>query len=301
MTMQTQKKIYFVLFLVTVIFCTGRTFGQEKTDTVTELSPSLSLAYLYNSDDSIVLTANIYLRRESGSFSLENAEIDFTMSNGTETKKLGAVKTGYDGNAIMKLSAKNGLLRDKEGKTTYSASFAAKGIYQDASESFTAKPARIQLSFSKEDSVHTIHVKAFQVEVNNELKSLPGQTVNIYVPRMLSDLKIGEVTLDENGEGSLEYSGAIVGDSLGNLIMLARIEENDVFGNVQGKSNVTWGIPKQYFLAEKPTRELWTPIAPLWMIVTLIIMLAGVWGHYLFAVIQLIIIKRISKSPKEYL
>jgi len=48
-------------------------------------------------------------------------------------------------------------------------------------------------------------------------------------------------------------------------------------------------------------RELWTPIAPVWMIVTLIIMLAGVWGHYIFAVIQLIIIKHQSKQKKDYL
>jgi hypothetical protein len=299
--MQTHKKIYLILLLATLIFTPGKIFSQEKTDATTELSPNLSLVYLCNSDDSIVLTANIYVRRETGSFSLENAEIEFSISNGTETRKLGIVKAGYDGNASMKISAKNGLLKDKEGKTTYIASFAAKGIYQEASESFTSKPARIQISFSKEDSVHTIHVKAFQVEANNELKSIPKETVSIYVPRMLSDLKIGEVTLDENGEGSMEYTGEIVGDSLGNLVVLAKIEENETFGNVLGKSTVTWGIPKQYFLAEKPTRELWTPIAPVWMIVTLIIMLAGVWGHYLFAVIQLIIIKRISKSTKEYL
>jgi hypothetical protein len=39
-------------------------------------------------------------------------------------------------------------------------------------------------------------------------------------------------------------------------------------------------------------RELWTPIAPLWMIITLIIMLTGVWAHYIYAIIQLVLIKR---------
>jgi hypothetical protein len=84
-------------------------------------------------------------------------------------------------------------------------------------------------------------------------------------------------------------------------LVIAKIEENDNFGNVQGKSTVSWGIPKQYFLAERPARELWTPVAPVWMIVTLIVMLLGVWGHYIYAVIQLVIIKRHSKQKKDYL
>ncbi|HZX63428.1 MAG TPA: hypothetical protein VFE66_09465, partial [Bacteroidales bacterium] len=96
--------------------------------------------------------------------------------------------------------------------------------------------------------------------------------------------------------GKVEYTMKLVGDSLGNIIVLARIEENDKFGNVQGQSSISWGIPKQYYLAERPTRELWTPIAPIWMIVTLITMLTGVWAHYIYAVIQLIKIKQISKK-----
>ena len=111
-------------------------------------------------------------------------------------------------------------------------------------------------------------------------------------------LKIGEISLDDAGTGTLEFPKEIVGDTLGNLSVLARIEENDNFGNVQGQNVVNWGVHKQYYKAEVPSRELWTPIAPLWMIITLIIMLAGVWAHYLYAVYELIMIKRLSKKEK---
>ena len=232
---------------------------------------------------------------------LENAEIGFSLSNGTSVKNLGTVKADYEGSAMLKVPVKSGLLRDKEGKTTYTANFSGKGNYPATSASITAKLAQIQLSFSKEDSIHTIHVKVTQTEGNNEIKPVPKESVIIYVPRMLSYLKIGEITLDENGTGSVEYTGGLVGDSLGNLLVVAKIEENDNFGTVMGQSKVSWGIPKQYYLAERPARELWTPIAPVWMIITLIVMLAGVWGHYIFAVIQLIIIKRQSRQKKDYL
>jgi hypothetical protein len=49
-------------------------------------------------------------------------------------------------------------------------------------------------------------------------------------------------------------------------------------------------------------RALWTKIAPRWMIYSLSVLLAGVWGHYLFAVISLIRIKIDArrKAKEEY-
>ena len=35
------------------------------------------------------------------------------------------------------------------------------------------------------------------------------------------------------------------------------------------------------------------------MIITLIVMLTGVWGHYIYAIIQLILINRAGKVKKE--
>jgi hypothetical protein len=299
--MKPLQKVSFFIILIALVFYQNPSSAQEKKDTVMEITPNISFVYWSSSNDTIVLNANIYIRSETGTYSLQNAELGFSMSNGKEKKNIGTLKAGYDGAAVLKFPIKSGLLKDNEGKTTYAVDFSGQGKYLSASASLTVKLAQIQVTFSKEDSIHTIHVKVTQTEANNDKKPVPNETVSIFVPRMLSDLKIGEVTLDENGIGSLEYTGGIVGDSLGNLTFIAKIEENDNFGNVQGKSNISWGIPKQYFLAERPARELWTPIAPVWMIVTLIVMLAGVWGHYIFAVFQLISIKRHSKQKKDYL
>jgi hypothetical protein len=64
---------------------------------------------------------------------------------------------------------------------------------------------------------------------------------------------------------------------------------------VEARNRVQWAIPKHLIPQERPTRELWTPVAPLWMIITLVILLAGVWAHYVYAVIQMIRIKQSSK------
>jgi hypothetical protein len=280
-----------VVLLVLLFGCMAHGFSQEKKDTVTVLDPKIIFTYLNTSNDTVVLSANIYVSRENGSFALQNAELEFTASDGKVSKVLGKKKAGQDGNAVLSVAAKSDLPVDKDGITRYTVTFAGKGKYTAASESASAKRAKIMVNFVKEDTVHSIRINARQVERNGELKPIAKEKVLVYIPRMLSLLKIGEFELDEKGEGKVDYPEKLVGDSLGNITVVARIEESDKFGNVEGKSVTSWGIPKQYFLAEKPTRELWTPVAPLWMIVTLIIMLTGVWAHYIYAVIQLAMIR----------
>jgi hypothetical protein len=291
---KTTRIILFFLFC----YCASAAFAETKKDSVTEISPTITLGYLA-SNDSIILTANLFDRKETGTFSIKNAVIAFTAIGDKTTINLGQAKTDDDGNAVLKISLSAGIPKDKEGKTTYTARFDGKGKFLSCSENFIAKFARINVNFSKEDSLRLVIITATQIDKKGEIVPVQKQKVTAYVPRLFNLLKIGEAELDESGKAKVEYPGKLVGDSLGNITVIVKIEESDLFGNIQGQSSISWGIPKQYYLAEKPTRELWTPVAPIWMIVTLIIMLAGVWAHYVYAVVQLVIIKKLSKKNQD--
>jgi hypothetical protein len=85
------------------------------------------------------------------------------------------------------------------------------------------------------------------------------------------------------------------------ITIIARLEDNPSFGNVEKREIIGWGIPTSYS-PSRTHKALWTKTPPTWMIVTLSILLAGVWGHYLFAIISLIIIKIDAKrktNPKK--
>lgn len=295
--MRTQQKIRVLLFLL-LCFFNLISPAQNKKDSGTAITPSITFSYLC-SNDTLILTANIFDRNEQGLFAIKNAIIGFSATGDKETRDLGQAKADEEGNAILRVPVSVSIPADKDGKTTYTAKFNGKGKFLPASETLSAKFAKITVTFSKVDSVHSILLKAVQRDNKGNFIPVGKEKVIVYVPRLFTLLKIGETDLDEAGTGKVEYKGNLVGDSLGNLTVLARIEENDKFGNVQGQSSISWGVPKQYYLAEKPTRELWTPIAPIWMIVTLIIMLTGVWAHYIYAVIQLIKIRQISKKNPE--
>ena len=50
---------------------------------------------------------------------------------------------------------------------------------------------------------------------------------------MFSLLPIGELTLDDAGTATMEFPSDLPGDKEGNLVIIAKIEENATFGNVE--------------------------------------------------------------------
>ncbi len=286
--------IFLALFLT---FAPKFITAQEKADTAAPVETKITFTYLCTSNDSVVLKANLFIKKDGEIYGLENASINFSVTGEKENINLGNAITNQEGNASLTCSIK-GLPANKEGIISYAAAFKGNSKFPPVEASFVAKPARIKMTFNIEDSARHINISATQKNAKGEEVPVPNEKLMIYVPRLFSMLKIGEVDLDADGKANFEFAGKIVGDTLGNLRILVRLEESELFGYVQGQNEINWGVPKQYYKAEVPSRELWTPIAPLWMIITLIIMLAGVWAHYVYAVYELIMIKRHSKNNK---
>lgn len=289
--------VLYIALLSVLALLPGFTRAQEKSDTTAPPETKLTLNYLCTSNDSVMLTANLFIKKEGEVLGLKNATVEFMNTGEKENIRLGKAITNQEGNAMIIFSL-NGLPANKEGMISYAASFKGTAKYPPVKTSFMAKPAKIRLTFNIEDSLRQIHITVTQKNSKGEEVPVPKEKVLISVPRLFSLLKLGEADLDDEGKASFEFPNHIVGDTLGNLRILVRIEESEIFGYVQGQNDINWGIPKQYYKAEVPSRELWTPIAPLWMIITLIIMLAGVWAHYVYAVYELVMIKHNSKKDK---
>ena len=170
---------------------------------------------------------------------------------------------------------------------------------QDKASENTFKKVIFDMTLSVVDSIKTVTVTAHTFENGKEIP-VSGETVSVFVPRMFSNLVIGEITLDDSGSGSLEFPNDLPGGKDGNLLIVAGFIENETFGNIEKRETIHWGLPTDYL----PTshRALWTQRAPSWMIYTLSVLLAGVWGHYLFAIISLIRIKINAdrKAREEY-
>ena len=294
------RKIRILFSVVILVAAQTVSFAQKeiKTANTGPAETGLNFTCTSTSDDSIQLKAIISVKHDEGAKLLANASVKFSFKENENVIRIGEAKTDFDGAAILKIPAHNTFARNEAQLINFKASYEGTTMFAAAEGEFALKPARLVVSFYTEDSVRYVKVTATQVNADGSDSPLGPADVTVSVPKMFSMLKIASIKLDSTGTGNAEFPKDIIGDSTGNLTVIASIDENDTYGNIQGKANVKWGLRKHLISPDRPSRELWTPIAPLWMIITLIVMLAGVWGHYIYAIVQLIMIKK-SSIPKK--
>ncbi len=267
-------------------------FSQEET----LISPYIQLQYFKKTDESRFLKTTLTYSQNRMEIPVPGMEISF-FSEAAGKELIGTVFTDDKGVASLELTKNIRLLVDEEGLWEFSTEFKGNDTIEAGSSELSVKDVKLEMSLREVDSIKTISLKAVTTEHNSDIP-VSDEVVMIYVPRMFSLLPVGEATLDENGTASLEFPSDMPGDSEGNLTIISRFEEHPDFGNIEKKIEINWGVPS---VNQAPVahRALWTKTAPMWMIITLSVLLAGVWGHYLFAIISLILIKRDSKKQSK--
>ncbi len=249
----------------------------------------------YN-DMSRSLIAKLTSDNDDGEYFVQGLPVQFMLSNGEEIVILGESLSNADG--IAELNIPDGTIEypmDEEGYIYFTARFEGNDFYWEAEEELMVKDVVIRISFKAEEEDRLVYFEGLIIGPEGNWP-LADDDLYFYVPRMFSFMKIADGWFEEDGTGYIDFPTTVIGDSTGNILVIARLEEHYDYGNVEVSAMIDWAKPKKLIAAEKPSRELWTPIAPLWMIITLIIMLAGVWGHYFYAIVQLIMIKRSKKQ-----
>ena len=284
--------IYTILFLSLHTVFPVHLFSQE----VTLISPYLQLQYFKNNDDHRILQTTLTYSKNRMELPIPGMEISFF--TGLDQKELFTTIL-TDNKGVARFEIRNDMKPEtgRDGMWAFSSEFKGNDTIKAGISEITVKDVRLEMVLSLADSIKTITVKAF-VNDNGKEKPVSGEAVKLYVPRMFSLLPISELTLDETGTASIEFPSDLPGDKEGNLTIIAKFEENVTFGNVEKRETIVWGLPTDYSV---PTthRALWTKTAPRWMIYTLSILLAGVWGHYLFALISLIRIRIDAKRKAK--
>jgi len=291
-----KRKISLTLLLLLLLSLNSLfSFSQEKL----KISPYIQLQYFKDNDENSFLKTTLTYSRNRMELPLPGMKIIFY--SGPEKKaRLAEIVTDDKGVAIYNLNHKSDFLVNKSGLWPFGSVFNGNDTIESGISELLIRDANLIMTLTVIDSIKTIGLNAKKMEKGKEIP-VSGEKVTLYVPRMFSLLPIGEATLDESGSASVEFPATLPGDKEGNITIIARFEENAEFGNVEKKSTLKWGLPSTYSVPAGH-RALWTKTAPRWMIYTLSVLLAGVWGHYLFALISLIRIRIAAKkkAKEEY-
>jgi len=262
------------------------------------ISPNYEFLQYRNDDGSRTMTFKMTYVLKLVPNAVKWKEVTF-LQGADQSEVLGKSKTDARGIATLIVPPGAQLMKDENGSITLGASFEGDEQFEAVSDQISVKDMGMKFEISTDDSSKMALVKVNDSQGIFDSANLKEATVSFYVDRMFKPLKIGEVTLDENGECSVEFPAGIPGDSLGFVRLMARIEENDIYGNIQADTLIRWGVPANHKVPAS-FRALWTKVAPTWMVITLMILLLGVWGHYSFAVYKLVKIKKSAvKEPEK--
>lgn len=262
------------------------------------LAIAIELIAVQKGDQGVDLKATV--TDDENSEPVKGLVFQFTATAGDQTVNLGEVTTNDLGVAELK-GGDFGALRKVAHAFTFAASFAGNENFAANKASVDVAEVAIDLKAETIDSVNMVLVTVTSWNDKGEVMPFAEGEVKVYVPRMFSLLPIGDITTDEDGYGELKFPNDLPSSVSGEMTIVARIEEHETFANAETSVTTGWGVKVDAQASNLP-RALWSPDAPLWMVITFVILMAGVWYHYGLIVYELIKVHRLSKptDPLDY-
>lgn len=276
--MKKSKLPVIILFLL----LWGVSSAQEKKTTVEKKASSVQLTFYKKADQTKTARVKVTAKNEMRKFMpAMKAHVNFYVVDNKAEALVGVGVTALDGKCEIKLPGN--LPLDGDMKSTIIAKIENDPAYEDAQDQGSFKDARLSLTISPTDTNRVVTVKAMETGKDGKDKPIANATVNFYVKRMFGTMPAAEdrtATTDENGEGTFILAKDLKGDTAGNLTIVAKIEDNELYGNVEANHDVKFGIPLQVETDPFP-RALWEPRAPAPLVITISVIFSVVWFVYL--------------------
>ncbi|MCX6292267.1 MAG: hypothetical protein NT126_10955 [Bacteroidetes bacterium] len=159
------------------------------------------------------------------------------------------------------------------------------------------KKADIRLNFELKDSMNIC-----KAMVTSEGKPVKEVDIHFYVKRLFSLLPIGKaVKTDDNGESNTIFPLDLPGDKNGNILVIAKIEEDENYGNAEAQAEIKWGT------LSNPENDHWAnrslsasrEKAPTYLIVASNLIIMVIWGTIFFVFLQVFRIRKESSLIKK--
>ncbi len=290
------QRLLFLGLICLLLLISGKSFAQadstknetpEAAEESSLISPSLEFVSVQKGDNTIDLNAGLKAKINGAFKKLPLLKITFLQIVGDEEKQLGFAITDDKGKVSINIKT-DSLKADVEGKLNFKAIFAGNKQMDPAEEELTIKRALLEMIPVKEDSALSVQIKLTDIVTG---KAVPETVVGIFVNRLFFPQKLGEGTTDENGEAIIEIANNLPGDEKGNLMLMAKLDENEIYGNLETNVVQKWGVPVSATIEKQP-RALWSSHPPVWMLITFFVLMAVVWGHYIVIVVQLFLLRK---------
>lgn len=284
------KKITLAIITVSLVGVISK--AQQQPASKSE--SAIELSYFKKADKSKTAVALVTAQNKDGKFvPAQNVKVSFYALHNKEEQLLSSAITNSKGQATVSIQKE--LPLDDSLYFTIEAKIENDSICKDAHEQMHYKDISFTLNLNPKDTTRALVAKLTEMGKDGKEAPVKNTELKFYVRRLFGTMPAAEdyaVTTDDNGEATFAYPKSIPGDTSGNITLVAKMEDNKQFGNVESNTPAPWG--KVLVLEKDPfPRALWEPYAPLPLVITISTLFGGVWFTYFFIFYQL---RKITKE-----
>ncbi|MGZ8556968.1 MAG: hypothetical protein ACXWWC_01475 [Chitinophagaceae bacterium] len=180
----------------------------------------------------------------------------------------------------------------------------AEGTEDESAAELEITKAKIQIDTASADGIRSITVQVMKFE-NNEWAPANEVEMKVGIQRLGGILSAGEAevyTTDSSGTATVELNkDSLPGDEKGNMVLTAKVEDNDLFGNLLVHKTVPWGIalkPGSDFFDQ---RTLWSTRfhTPYWLLFMAYSIVISVWATIFYLIMQIVRIKKLGTAALD--
>jgi hypothetical protein len=285
-----RKLRYFLLLVGLSIYFAGSAYGQEAKSSLI-----LNLGY-FNDNNQMHYLKAVTKTKVNGKFKLvAGIPVSFYISSEIPANFLGKATTNDKGQAIVLIPPSARVEWNKSSKQSFL-------VLADSSKLFDGTKTTIDLTKSKIriDTAEDKKIVATFFELRDTAWTpVKGVDMKIAVKRLGGDLNVNETptyTTDSLGAVNADFKQLnLPGDSLGNLVLVARVEDNDNYGNLSSEKIVPWGVETRYRETFNRrslyARRGWSPLWLEWMAYAII---AAVWFVLFYLFLQIRKLKKLG-------
>ena len=286
----------FILFLFLLGAAINKTYAQDSA----AAEPVLTVRYFLPENKVPYVEINTKKKVGRKFEPITGILVNVYFNEATEKNLLGKIITGSTGLGRVAFPATFKESWDSLNEFKFVAVSDATKRVESLSSDITIKKAILVIDTTSADGVRSV-TAALKEKTGNEWVAVKEIEMKLGLKRLLGNLSVGDAetyTSDSTGIASAEFlRDSMPGDSKGFLVLVARVEDNDVYGNLVVEKPVPWGKP----VLENPHfwhRTLWSTgdRAPKWLLFIALSIIIGVWGTIFYLVRQLFNIKKMGKE-----
>ena len=285
------KKISTLFIIACVLLQPGRLMAQDDSSATS----IVKLQYFNNNSSMQYLLLESSLKKNKVFTAQQNKSYELFLDSAGAANYIGKVITNVEGKSKIFIPVS---LKDA-WNTADQHTFIVKAGDEEIINDYTINKAKLTLDTVTTDGVRNLTATVMKLTGEAWVPAADVE-LKIGIARLGGILSAGEeatYTTDSTGTVTVEFKrDSLPGDLKGNYNLVAKVEDNDQFGNLLVEKTVPWGTKLKPDNSFFNLRTLWTTRfrTPYWLLFLAYGIVIAVWGTMIYLVVQIIKIKKLG-------